>query len=78
MLADAAARGMDHMRLVVFWDHLEPAQGEFDEAYLDEIVAAMDRAERHGILVILDMHQDVFGEAFGSRASRRGRPAPTG
>ncbi len=67
LLADAAARGMDHMRLVVFWDHLEPAQGEFDEAYLDEIVAAMDRAERHGILVILDMHQDVFGEAFGSR-----------
>ena len=69
---------MDHMRLVVFWDHLEPAQGEFDEAYLDEIVAAMDRAERHGILVILDMHQDVFGEAFGSRGVRRGRPAPTG
>ena len=67
LLADAAARGMDHMRLVVFWDHLEPAQGEFDEAYLDEVVAAMDRAERHGILVILDMHQDVFGEAFGSR-----------
>jgi endoglycosylceramidase len=67
LLADAAARGMDHMRLVVFWDHLEPTQGTFDEAYLEEIVAAMDRAQRHGILVILDMHQDVFGEAFGSR-----------
>ena len=67
LLADAAARGLDHMRLTVFWDHLEPAQGAFDEAYLDEIVAAMDRAERHGILVILDMHQDVFGEAFDSR-----------
>jgi endoglycosylceramidase len=67
LLAAAAARGMDHMRLVVFWDHLEPTQGAIDEAYLDEIVAAMDRAQRHGILVILDMHQDVFGEAFGSR-----------
>lgn len=67
LLADAAARGMDHMRLAVFWDHLEPTHGAFDEAYLDEIVAAMDRADAHGIRVILDMHQDVFGEAFGSR-----------
>jgi endoglycosylceramidase len=67
LLADAAARGMDHMRLTVFWDHLEPAQGRFDTAYLDAIVAAMDRAERHGLLVILDMHQDVYGEAFDSR-----------
>jgi endoglycosylceramidase len=66
LLADAAARGMDHMRLAVFWDLLEPAEGAFDEAYLDEIVAALDRAERHGLLVILDMHQDVYGEAFGS------------
>jgi len=67
LLADAAARGMDHMRLSVYWNLLEPQQGAWDEGYLDAVVAAMDRAAAHGILVIVDMHQDVFGEAFGDR-----------
>lgn len=67
LLADAAARGMDHMRLSFYWNLLEPQQGAWDEAYLDAVAAAMDRAAAHGILVIVDMHQDVFGEAFGDR-----------
>ncbi len=67
LLAAAAERGLDHLRLSVYWDALEPTEGNFDEAYLDEVVAALDRAEDHGILVIVDMHQDVFGPAFGSR-----------
>jgi len=67
LLAAAGERGMDHLRLTVFWDALEPTEGNFDEAYLDKIVAALDRAQARGILVILDMHQDVFGPAFGSR-----------
>ncbi len=66
LLAAAAERGMDHIRLSIFWEKLEPAQGSFDAAYLDEVVAALDRAAAHGILVILDMHQDVYGQAFGS------------
>lgn len=71
-LMDAAvARGMDHMRLAIYWDALEPEQGKYDEKYLDKIVAALDRAERHGLLVILDMHQDVYGPAF---ADHRGIP----
>lgn len=66
LLAAAAERGLDHIRLAIFWDRLEPADDQFDEAYLDRVVAALDRAEEHGILVILDMHQDVYGEYFGS------------
>jgi endoglycosylceramidase len=66
LLAAAAERGLDHLRLSVFWDQLEPTQGNFDEGYLDDIVTVLDRAEAHGIHVILDMHQDVFGEAFDS------------
>ena len=66
LLAAAADRGLDHIRLAVYWQFLEPTQDSFDEAYLDAVVAALDRAEAHGLLVILDMHQDVFGEAFGS------------
>lgn len=67
LLAAAAERGMDHVRLAIFWDELEPTQDVFDEAYLDRVVAALDRAAAHGILVILDMHQDVYGEAFASK-----------
>ena len=67
LLAAASERGMDHLRLSIYWDALEPTEGTFDEAYLDRVVAALDRARAHGILVIIDMHQDVFGPAFGSR-----------
>lgn len=67
LLAAASDRGIDHIRLAFFWDALEPTEGTFDEAYLDKIIAAMDRAQAHGLLVILDMHQDVYGPAFGSR-----------
>lgn len=67
LLSAAAERGLDHIRLSIFWDALEPTQGNYDQAYLDKVVAALDRAKAHGILVILDMHQDVYGPAFGSR-----------
>ena len=67
LLADAAARGLDHLRLGFFWQHLEPEQDRFDESFLDQIETVLDRAEAHGIVVILDMHQDVYGEAFDSR-----------
>lgn len=66
VLAAAAERGMDHVRLSVYWQNLEPEKGRFDEAYLDNVVDAIQRAGRHGLRVILDMHQDVYGEAFGS------------
>jgi endoglycosylceramidase len=67
LLADAAARGLDHLRLGFFWQDLEPTQDHFDEAFVAQLVTVLDRAQRHGIVVILDMHQDVYGEAFDSR-----------
>lgn len=67
LLAAGAARGFDLLRLSFFWDELEPTQGAWNEAYLDEIETVLDRAEAHGYVVILAMHQDVYGPAFGSR-----------
>jgi len=67
LLALAASRGMDHLRLGWFWQHLEPEQDRFDETFVQQLVTVLDRAERHGLLVILDMHQDVYGEAFESQ-----------
>ena len=65
-LLDAGVeRGMDHVRLAIYWDKFEATQDVWDEAYFDRLTAAIDRAEAHGLLVILDMHQDVFGARFG-------------
>ena len=66
LLDQAAERGLDHLRLTVFWQDIEPTQGNYDQAYLDKVVAAIERCASHGIRVILDMHQDVYGQAFNS------------
>ncbi|MBI2705566.1 MAG: cellulase family glycosylhydrolase [Actinobacteria bacterium] len=66
LLAAAAERGLNLLRLTIYWDKLEPSEGVFDEGYLDRVVNALDRAAARGIVVILDMHQDVFGPAFGN------------
>lgn len=66
MLAAAAERGLDHYRMTVYWQLLEPQKDVFDDDYVNSIITAIKRSERYGIRVILDMHQDVYGEAFGS------------
>ncbi len=65
LMATAEASGLDLMRLSWQWHKLEPTDDGWDEAYLDQVVAALDLAEQHGVSVILDNHQDVFGPRFG-------------
>jgi endoglycosylceramidase len=65
VLADAQARGFDLLRLSVFWDLFEPTDDNWNESYLADIGAAMDRAEAHGMWVVLDMHQDGFNPQVG-------------
>ncbi|HRW39573.1 MAG TPA: cellulase family glycosylhydrolase, partial [Aquihabitans sp.] len=67
LLDAGAARGFDLLRLGIWWDELEPVQGTWNEAYLDEVEVVLDRAEARGYRVIIDMHQDRFGPAFGDR-----------
>ncbi|QXC59638.1 cellulase family glycosylhydrolase [Aquihabitans sp. G128] len=65
-LAATAAAGFDLIRISVYWDQFEPTQGTYDQAYFDGVRTVLARAEAHGLKVILDMHQDNFGAAFGS------------
>ncbi|OII59762.1 endoglycoceramidase [Streptomyces sp. CC53] len=64
---DLRAHGFNTARLLVFWDDLEPRRGHYSEAYLRKITRLLDWAHRHGIRVVIDAHQDVFGPAFGHR-----------
>jgi endoglycosylceramidase len=63
--------GMNSIRFLVSWAGIEPKEGVFDEAYLDELAKRMDWAEEAGLSVVLDMHQDVYGEGFGYNGAPR-------
>lgn len=65
LLAAGAQRGFNVLRLSIYWDQFEPEQDRYDEAYLAQVQTVLDRAATHGIYVVLDFHQDVFGAAFG-------------
>jgi len=67
ILADAEVRGFNLLRLSVFWDEMEPTDDAWDEDYFDQIATVLDRAEAHGIWVIVDMHQDNFNTKFGGK-----------
>lgn len=60
-----AAWGMNAVRFVMTWAAVEPAPGRYDDAYLDRVAERLEWARAAGLLVVLDMHQDVFGEGFG-------------
>ncbi len=56
--------GMNAMRLITTWAAIEPERGVFDENYLAALEERVTWAEAAGIYVIVDMHQDLYGEGF--------------
>ncbi|MFI2645590.1 cellulase family glycosylhydrolase [Streptomyces sp. NPDC018610] len=64
---DLRAKGFDFARLLVFWDDLEPRPGRYGEDYLRRVGRVLDWAARYDVKVVIDLHQDVFGPAFGHR-----------
>jgi endoglycosylceramidase len=59
-----AANGFDSVRLGVIWKALEPRPGVYDDGYLDRLAATTETLARHGILTLVDMHQDQYNERF--------------
>lgn len=55
--------GMRFARHLIFWAAVEPQQGVFDDAYLDLVEQKLDVYAAHGVRVMLDMHQDIYGYA---------------
>jgi endoglycosylceramidase len=56
--------GMNGMRLVTVWAAIEPQRGVFDDAYLDQLELRVQWAQAADIVVVVDMHQDLYGEGF--------------
>jgi endoglycosylceramidase len=59
-----AGIGFNVVRVGVIWKALEPRPGVYDGAYLDSIAATVRTLARHGIVSLLDVHQDMFNERF--------------
>ena len=72
--AQIHALGMDVVRLIVHWSKLEPQRGRFDDPYVDQIRQAVGWARKHGIYVVLDMHQDAWGKYIASPPSEQCLP----
>jgi endoglycosylceramidase len=75
-LDQLAGLGMNVIRLLFTWEAYEGTRGQYDEAYLAQLVKVAQVAAARGIYVIVDFHQDAFarvlvhgcGEGFPSWA----------
>ena len=64
--AELAGWGFTFNRLVVCWEALEhDGPGIYDEAYLAYLRKLLLCAEKRGVSVFIDPHQDVWGRAAG-------------
>jgi len=54
--------GFNCVRLLTLWAAIEPECGTYDEEYLKRLDARIAWAKEHGLYVLLDMHQDLWGE----------------
>ncbi len=60
-----AASGLNAVRVGVIWKALEPQPGVYDDAYLAQIADTVATLARHGVVSLLDFHQDLLNEKFG-------------
>jgi endoglycosylceramidase len=56
--------GFNTVRVGVIWKALEPRPGSYDDRYLAQIAATVSTLARHGIVSLLDFHQDLYNERF--------------
>jgi endoglycosylceramidase len=56
--------GFNAVRVGVIWKAVEPQPGVYDDTYLGRIQETVDMLERHGIVSLLDFHQDQYNERF--------------
>jgi endoglycosylceramidase len=56
--------GFNAVRVGVIWKAVEPRPGVYDDGYLRRIAATVRILHRHGIVSLLDFHQDMYNERF--------------
>jgi endoglycosylceramidase len=56
--------GFNAVRVGVIWKGVEPKPGRYNNAYLAQIGKTVATLARHGVLSLLDFHQDLYNELF--------------
>ena len=56
--------GFNFIRLSIFWEGVEPARGQYNSAYIEQVKRVMDVCEKFGIAVLLDLHQDAGSRKY--------------
>jgi endoglycosylceramidase len=59
-----AANGLSAVRVGVIWKALEPEPGVFNDSYLASIASTVNMLGSHGVVSLLDFHQDMYNEEF--------------
>ncbi|MCR5208287.1 MAG: glycoside hydrolase family 5 protein [Eubacterium sp.] len=67
------ALGLNFIRLAVTWQNLEPEIEKYNEDYLRSIDAIFELAEKYGVYILLDMHQDLYS-GNGGKSCGDGAP----
>ncbi|MFC1655098.1 glycoside hydrolase family 5 protein [Myxococcota bacterium] len=60
--------GFNSVRLLTHWEAVMPESGRVDRDYLAVYLAEVQKLTDAGLLVVVDMHQDVWGDPFGNGA----------
>ena len=72
-----AAHGFSVIRLLVTWANVEPAKGEIDEDYLEQVDEYVAAAAEHGIYSVIDMHQDAYTSFLSTEDAADCEPGTT-
>lgn len=59
-----ASTGFNAVRLTVERYAVEPRPGQFDDAYVAQFAHTVDTLASHGIVSLIDFHQDEYGPVF--------------
>lgn len=57
--------GFNYLRLPINWSGLEPAEGQFSDAYLERLDEVLGFCRDAGLFVLIDFHQDAYSKEIG-------------
>lgn len=57
--------GFNAVRLLTFWEAIEPDSGYYDETYFNNFEERVNWYTERGMYVIVDFHQDIYSRLFG-------------
>ena len=63
--------GINAVRLAIPWEAIEPEPGQYDQEYLEKVEKIVDMAHEHGLVIVLDMHQDFYSRCMGGDGAPR-------